>query len=124
MTIIANIKWYINDEEWGMYEPAPTLMSVSELLNDVWWWANSLYNRNTLNWWFPINYNDVLTELNSNPVLYYSKFLEENLIWNRDIDMTTSAPAIFWWDDYTNYYYASIYYDTDNDVWGYAERWD
>lgn len=58
MSIIANIKWYIGGGDRWVVTPSISLWSYEELI-----WTS--------------NYNDTLTELNSNAEAYYNKLNDE-----------------------------------------------
>ena len=91
MTLTANVKWYINWEEWGVIDNTILLKEISELktmLND-----------------------DVVSELNSHPEEYYNKFLaswnlKQNYDWyhwisenNSYILLWSDRPAYFWYSN-------------------------
>jgi len=57
MTLTTNIKGYINWNEWGVYEPAPSLLTYEDLI--------ALGNNSA-----------VLTELNKDPEWYYNALNE------------------------------------------------
>lgn len=62
MTTVANIKGYINGAEWGVYEPAPSLLDYEEIIAA----ATSQ------------NINNLIAELNQYPVEYYNMLLADN----------------------------------------------
>lgn len=104
MTTVANIKWYINGEERGVYEPAPELMTYQEIVaaatSEGYPWTN------------------LISDLNEYPADYYSML---NDWWNLEIEyfpwqwIASNEPYIksILYDDTINEdIYYIIYYNT------------
>ena len=92
MTTVANIKGYINGAEWGVYEPAPSLLTYEEIV------AMATTE------WQP--YTNTITELNGNAEAYYNML---NDWWH----FTQYIGAVYiTWIDINRYV---IYYNYYND---------
>ena len=78
MALVSNIKWYINWNEWGVYEPAPSLLTYEEIVamaEDEWWqFTNTLEELNShyddyynmLNdWWYLVEVQDLPMSTNT-----------------------------------------------------------
>lgn len=72
MTTLANVKWYINGNEWGVYEPAPSLLTYEEIV--------AMANTEGYPW------TNTIAELNNSPTQYYNMFSQGghmDYIWYR-----------------------------------------
>lgn len=99
MTLVSNIKWYINWEEWGIAEPS-LLLSYNGIINT----AYHIVDDCTWDIIFIVDFfiddNDkisVLDILNKYPLDYYNKFNSEWRIVNRTIEPWWSKPILFYW---------------------------
>ena len=103
MTTVANIKWYINWEEWWVNEII-NLLSLQDIIS-LWWWLNSWSSN--INWWCPKNWQIVLDELNSHAQEYYDKYSNE---WYMGSSWYIPRPTLFqtrWdfdWDQTIRYH--------------------
>ena len=111
MTLIANVKWYINWEEWGVIESIP-LCSYEELI--------------------AAGYSTVaVNELNNYPEAYYNKMVADWHIYTQqawvyvpfcDYDwyfLSADWSSIYYWRDYHGDS-DIIYYDIILNVWNSA----
>lgn len=117
MWVMANVKWYIGWNEWGVVEESwPELMTLQELIT-LWWWQDSSYAY-TINWWKVYDPNAVIEELNTYAVNYYNNFTSEWVLYNTGMPVNHDNMLLWaWYFDDWDPSQDVIYYNSQQQTW-------